>query len=213
MFKRKARLWAASVLCVLGLSTLQTAAAKPIQYQVTWTVEYVSNPNYGIDYAGARPLIGDVYFGTLGVDDSILSTDGLHHSPLLNFDFHIFNETFRTGIRSYFDAPPNSLGFVVEDGALIDIENSGVYNGSDMTYVDFTYVGFTNTPVIAEFYARTWLDRNAGTIDIAGSLDFVQVPEPNSVALFLLGAAGLYGLRRRNSAQASQSTRLPMAFP
>ncbi len=71
-----------------------------------------------------------------------------------------------------------------------DFNYDGVINGSDYTLIDnaFNTQGAAFTAEVA-----------SPTAQVAGAIGASAVPEPTSVGLLLLGAAGLLGRRRRNA--------------
>jgi hypothetical protein len=70
-----------------------------------------------------------------------------------------------------------------------DFNYDGVVNGSDYTLIDNAYNMQGASNPLAQYASST--------AQIAGGADTSAVPEPASLGLFALGAAGLLGKRRR----------------
>jgi hypothetical protein len=151
---------------------------------------YVKNTAFGCSV-----LPGNDYIGSFTVLDPSKLTEGLNTGVQVS-DFYLrigditWNQNNPTGsaFRGFRDSVNNFAvgpGLVVHYGKIVDLFG-GVFGPDDVPYVDFMYDGVTN-----RFAAH-----DLGPGDLHGSLT-VNVPEPGTLLLFLVGALALACIRPR----------------
>lgn len=176
---------------ILGLAV--ASQAEPITYHLTLKVATVR-----LIYTGAGevfspiPAVGDVFHGSLTFDDAVLATDGAHTGTTLDaFRLELAGLTWdpddASSVFQGFRGPATgatSPVLLVSGGELTGLRG-GVYGFSDVPYVDFLDDG--------TFSAYD------GATAILGSLTVgpTAVPEPGTLALMLLGLAGMGGIALR----------------
>jgi hypothetical protein len=190
------------------------AQATPITYGLELRVGYL-----GCDFCGYPPIdpriqVGNVYFGSFTVDDSILSADGLNLAGVISaFRISIEEIVWDSAVASAQNVfhgfrGPNGLfspspGFDVASGEIVNLRG-GVFGESDFPFIDFsTDVRVAGDPgacglgskycgnLANAFWTRNPLGEFGGTMTVVR-----QIPEPASLALFGLGLL-VVALRRK----------------
>lgn len=184
----------ASTLCVLGIAG--GAFGYPIEYAIRFQVIGVSetwnggNPDDVAELFDFKPAIGDVFLGSLLLEDSVGAVDGDDRmGGLLRLDLELaglsWNYDIATGKGGALAGFLSTQGlgsvspsFAFAGGELVGWRG-GVYGGADVPFIDFLGTGFRST--------------DAGLASIHGATTFGKipmVPEPSTFAYFLLPMAG-----------------------
>jgi hypothetical protein len=197
-----------SLLASLALSVAlipSACFATPVDYLLQFTVDTIGgstdpgNCSAGeLNGAGGfncSIAVGDTYFGSLRIDDTLLAADGQNLRALvlhlvidiagIAWDSLIpYPDSAFYGFRGPDGLGSDSPGFDVAGGELVDLRG-GVYGLSDAPYVDFSPLGPDGG--LHRFGAgdgRTWA---YGDMLIARVPEAPAVPLPG--ALWLLGSA------------------------
>lgn len=186
--------------CVLGM--LGQAFAYPITYSIRFQVTSVSekwnsgNPGDLVFLFDYKPAIGDVFTGSMRLEDSVGSVDGTDRmGGLLGLDLNlaglswtydeiIGNSGALTGFRSSHGLGAVSPSFAFAGGELQGWQG-GVYGAADYPFIDF--LGSSFSSVDASFSV------------ISGTTTFqkiAMVPEPSTLVYFLLPIVGWFLTRR-----------------
>jgi hypothetical protein len=160
-----------------------------------------------LDVAGAGWLVGYTFLLNVGADlsDGIQVLD-VAHALVFHSDF-IDLFTPIVGSSTFFAAVANALGLVAIDGTLLSdgqIVGSPVVGG----VTQLNGVGLFNTGETISMNSQiAWASGGEGGYDSLtvhtgiAAVDPTPVPEPGTLTLFALGAAGASVVRRRRAAK------------
>jgi hypothetical protein len=193
------------VLCLLFLMSF--GEASQISYQVDFTVSNIPAKGFDPVWQQApsgspgcfqfQPEAGQVFGGTLVLEDTILSTDGDRIGGLvsLNLDLAGVNWGYDAltgnsgslwGFRSSSGIGAVSPSFMIKDGQLVGWEG-GVFGSGDAPFIDFFDTKFASI--------------DAGSSgQITGDTKFTRVesvPEPGGIFLLMIGLCGIVVITRK----------------
>lgn len=197
----------AALALLACLTAPLTATAIPVTYQIKFTAltgsvstrtipAPIGPPTTHVDDAAGR-----VYFGLFAVDDSILATDGLNKSGILDFFFiqmedNIWAYNFAgnnsfVGFRGPGGMGAASPGFDVVGGAITNLRG-GVFGVLDVPFVDFSLAAANTFNALGSppgpFLPGTTITSvGAAGRGIEGTMEIFRVPEPAALTLLALG--------------------------
>lgn len=198
---------------LLALFAASSAHAAMVRYELTFAVERVEDGNLG--YPDIQSFfVGDVFHGSLLVDDAVLAVDGPSNAgtPLhlrIAMGDTVWAQDFPSDLRGLrgpcynpalactqeqFDIwglGSDFLGFEVLGGVVTGLWG-GVFGGGDFPFADFQGTRFGATPY------RLLSDGVSLDMEgLTGALTIRRVPSPGTLSLIGLGL--LLAVRRRVS--------------
>jgi hypothetical protein len=178
-----------------------------IRYQVDLTVSNLSDIGLGPVWRQApsgcrdcfqfQPEVGQIFGGTLVIEDSVLSTDGDRIGGLVSLDLNLAgvnwdydissgNSGSLWGFRSSHGLGAVSPSFIINDGQLVGWEG-GVYGSGDAPFIDFFDTRFAS--IDAGLSGRILGDTKFTLVE--------AVPEPNGTFLLMIGLGGVFFIIRK----------------
>ena len=182
-----------------------------ITYQVDFTV--ANPPDMGFDPVWQQapsecrdcfqfqPEAGQVFGGTLVVEDTLLATDGDRVGGLVSLDLNLAGVNWGydilagysgslCGFRSSEELGAVSPSFIIKEGQLVGW-SGGVFGGGDYPFIDFSDTKFASMDA--------WF---SGPISGDTKFTLVEtVPEPSGTLLLIMGLGGvLVVLRKKKKA-------------
>lgn len=219
------------------LLTSTSALAAPVVYEIEYRVAYLMTAENSppID---PRVQVGESYFGSFTVDDSILATDGINKvgsvsSFTIVFEDVVWSMTEPSPLSEFVGfRGPNGFGaapgFDVVNGQLANLRG-GVYGGADIPFVDFSTDQSGNYPIDPNcsgaycgnspnsFYSYSRLGAFGGSmylkldgVLLPGTNSYVPEPGTSSLTFLALAVAATVARRRqlRNPLLASTDRRI-----
>jgi hypothetical protein len=177
----------------LTLSLLATMAAQAsvIHYQLVLSIDQIEqvqpcNDSYPASSNFGCRSVGEVFVGGFGVDDSILTTEGVNHTASI-YDFFLPFGTalYSTGADNltlfgfrnpFLGAGTGAPAFLIEGGEVVDLIG-GVFASGDLPSIDFSGWRDVAPHRFDAFDFRT---------HATGTLEVFRVPEPGTLALAMI---------------------------
>ncbi|GEM_PF-4962697 len=191
---------------LLAEATLTPAQATAIRYTLAFTLTEVSfdamggpwaNPPDGcIDCYKYLPLVGDLFTGSVALEDSIASWDGARTGGLISMDLNLagvnwgytrdagfygsltgFRNTDHEDVSGPIKLSPT---FLIEGGDLVGLQG-GVYGRADYPFIDFLDSSFRSRDLYS-------------SVILSGDIRFAKVesvPEPSTAWLMPVGLAAV----------------------